>query len=92
MTYTEEEKKILESVMKYAKEHGYLLNPDDKKLENVIKGIARNKLRFGEQYCPCRIRSGDKEKDRLIVCPCIFHEEEIKDLGSCHCNLYFKKE
>jgi len=92
MAYSEEEQEILESVMEYAKKHGYLLNPEDKKLENVIKGLARNKQRFGEQYCPCRIRSGDTEKDKQIVCPCIFHENEIKDQGSCHCNLYFRKD
>jgi ferredoxin-thioredoxin reductase catalytic chain len=92
MAYTKEEKEILDSVAEYAKKHGYLLNPEDKKLQNVIKGLAKNMQRFGKQYCPCRIRSGDTEKDKQIVCPCIFHEKEIEDQGSCHCNLYFQKE
>ena len=89
MVYTDDEKEILDSITAYAKKHGFRLNPEDKKLENVIKGLARNKLRFGEQYCPCRIRSGDVEKDKKIICPCVYHEDEIKEQGSCHCNLYF---
>jgi ferredoxin-thioredoxin reductase catalytic chain len=92
MAYTEEEKEILDSVAEYAKKHGYQLNSEDKKLENVIKGLARNMHRFGDKYCPCRIRSGDEEKDKQIVCPCKFHEQEIEEQGSCHCNLFFKKE
>ena len=92
MAYTKEEQEILDSVGEYAKKHGYLLNPEDKKLQNVIKGLARNMEKFGKQYCPCRIRSGDTEKDKEIVCPCKFHGKEIEEQGSCHCNLYFKKE
>ncbi len=92
MAYTKEEQEILDSVAEYAKKHGYFLNPEDKKLQNVIKGLARNMQKFGKQYCPCRIRSGDTEKDKEIVCPCKFHGKEIEEEGSCHCNLYFKKE
>jgi len=43
----------------YAKEKGYILNPDERKLETVLRGLARNKERFGAAYCPCRLRSGD---------------------------------
>ncbi|KLK88156.1 ferredoxin thioredoxin reductase [Methanoculleus sediminis] len=75
----------------YAKEKGYILNVDEKQLEAVLRGLARNKERFGEAYCPCRLRSGDPEKDRIIVCPCIYHEEEIGEQGTCHCRLFFKK-
>ena len=45
--------------------------------------------KHGERYCPCRIRSGDTEKDRLIICPCAYHEDEIENEGHCHCNLFF---
>jgi len=75
----------------YAKEKGFVLNVDEKQLNTVLRGLARNKERFGEAYCPCRLRSGDPEKDRAIVCPCIYHEEEIEEQGLCHCRLFFKK-
>jgi ferredoxin-thioredoxin reductase catalytic chain len=87
-----DEKEILDWAAAYAKKHRYRLNPEKKRLEGVIKGLAKNKQRFGERYCPCRIRSGDAEKDKNIVCPCIYHEKEIKDDGSCHCNLFFSEE
>ena len=42
--------------------------------------------------CPCRIRSGDKEKDKAIICPCIYHRDEIAKDGHCHCQLYYRKD
>ena len=75
-----------------AKEKGYILNVDERQLEAVLRGLARNQERFGAAYCPCRLRSGDPEKDRIIVCPCIYHEEEIEEEGACHCRLFFKKK
>ncbi|MDK2916192.1 MAG: ferredoxin-thioredoxin reductase catalytic chain, partial [Euryarchaeota archaeon] len=38
-----------------------------------------------------RLRSDDPEKDRIIICPCIYHEKEIEEQGTCHCRLFFKK-
>jgi len=80
---------ILSWVRKYAEEKGLVLNTDDRQLTAVIRGLVRNRLRHGERYCPCRIRSGDPEKDRLIICPCAYHEDEIEGEGHCHCNLFF---
>jgi ferredoxin-thioredoxin reductase catalytic subunit len=89
MTEEGSEKAILAWAEKYARDHGWILNPDQKKLDIVIRGLARNKKKFGEQYCPCRLRSGDKEKDALIICPCVYHRDEVEGEGSCHCSLYF---
>jgi len=58
----EEEEEILEWAKQYAAKHHVMLNKDEKKLELVIRGLARNKRKFGEAYCPCRLRTGDKEK------------------------------
>ena len=57
----------------------------------VIRGLVRNKEKFGRPYCPCRLRSGDEERDRAIECPCIYHKDEIAKEGHCHCLLYYKK-
>lgn len=67
---------------------GYRLNPDERQLGAVIKGLVRARERFGEQYCPCRIRSGDSAKDATIVCPCVYRDEEVAADGRCHCNLF----
>lgn len=90
----EDEQKRLEDEIfawakEYAEEHGWSLNYIDKQLKAVIRGLARNYSRHGERYCPCRIRSGDPDSDREIICPCIYHDEEIATQGHCHCNLFF---
>jgi len=91
--YLEQEKlegEILAWAKEYAAKHSYVLNPDEKKLRVVIKGLARNLTKHGARYCPCRVRTGEQEKDRLIICPCIYHEKEIEQEGMCHCNLFFR--
>jgi ferredoxin-thioredoxin reductase catalytic chain len=85
-----EEADMLAWAKDYAQKHGLALNKDEKQLSTVIRGLVRNKTKFGQPYCPCRLRSGDKEKDRAIECPCVYHKDEIADQGSCHCRLYFK--
>jgi ferredoxin-thioredoxin reductase catalytic subunit len=84
-------REILSWVKQYARKKGYALNTDDRQFNAVLRGLVRNKLKHGEKYCPCRIRSGEPEKDRLIICPCAHHEKEIEAEGHCHCNLFFKK-
>ena len=89
---TSDEDTIRAWAEEYAKKNGWVLNPDKKILDTVIRGLVRNRKKFGEQYCPCRLRSGDDEKDRAIICPCIYHRDEIAKDGHCHCQLYFRKD
>jgi ferredoxin-thioredoxin reductase catalytic chain len=53
--YTE----ILSWVKVYAEKEGLALNTDERQLNAVIRGLVRNRLKHGEKYCPCRIRSGN---------------------------------
>ncbi len=91
-----EEEAIQKSIRKWAEEYaaskGWHLNENDKQLDAVLKGLARNTVRLGEQYCPCRMRFGDEEKDKEIICPCIFHEDELENDGNCHCRLFFREQ
>ena len=89
---TAEEKEIRAWAEEYARKNGWILNPDAKVLVTVIRDLARNRKKFGERYCPCRIRSGDPEKDKALVCPCVYHQEEVEKEGHCHCNLFFWKD
>jgi len=90
---TEEEiQKEREIAEKYAKENGYKLNPNEKILVGVLRGLVANKKMHGERYCPCRRVTGDKEADKKIICPCIYHKEEIERDGRCHCMLFFRKD
>lgn len=85
------EKDLLESAKKYAEEKELKLNPNEKTLNGIIKALMRNKEFKGKPYCPCRIVTGDKEKDKDIICPCVFSRGEIEIQEHCKCNLFFKK-
>ncbi len=75
---------------KYAENNGYKVNPEKEIYDIVIDGLAINKEKYGKQYCPCRIVTGDEEQDKKIICPCIYHKDEIEKDSMCHCALFFK--
>jgi len=77
--------------LRYAEKAGYKLNPDKNIVDKIEEGLLRNLSVHGEVYCPCRVIFGDKEKDKLIICPCAYHKDEIKQMGHCHCTLFVKK-
>jgi hypothetical protein len=37
----------------YARSQGWKINPKEKDLDIILKGLVRNTLRFGVRYCPC---------------------------------------
>lgn len=82
--------KLIKAYEEYAESKGFKLNPNRKVVEGVIGGLMARKDSFGEQYCPCRRITGDKEEDKKIICPCIYHEDEIEKDGHCFCNLFVK--
>jgi ferredoxin-thioredoxin reductase catalytic chain len=59
-------------------------------IEALVRGLLMNEKGYGKRYCPCRRVTGDAEEDMKKVCPCIWHEDEIKRLGHCHCGLFVK--
>jgi ferredoxin-thioredoxin reductase catalytic chain len=75
---------------KYAESQGFRLNPDDRIVEGLCKGMLANEKKHGARYCPCRIVTGNKVEDKKIICPCVYHKDEIAKDGHCHCNLFVK--
>ena len=73
---------------KYAESQGIRLNRDTAFVMDILKGLLTNEARYGYRSCPCRLAWGDREKDRDIVCPCIYRDPDIKEFGSCFCGLY----
>ena len=73
-----------------AKENGFRLNPDQKVVEKLIKGLLANEKKHGERYCPCRRIVGNKDEDSSKICPCKWHKEEIKRDGHCFCGLFLE--
>ena len=57
-------------------------------LDDLLKGLAENEERYGYPSCPCRMASGDIEKDRDIICPCDYRDPDIEEYGQCYCALY----
>ncbi len=88
----EQAQKIKDWAKRYAEKKGIQLNPDEKRVDEVVKGLAIRQKKFGRRYCPCRIITGNADEDRKIICPCVYQEEELKKLGTCHCKLFSAKE
>jgi len=86
------EPQLLDVCVRYADRAGFRLNPDKEIVDTVIKGLLENEKKHGFRYCPCRMVTGDKQKDLAIICPCKYHKDEIREQGYCHCMLYFSKE
>lgn len=67
---------------------GYFFNRDRETVFDLLKGLLVNKERYGYLSCPCRLATGDYEKDRDIICPCVYRVPDVKEYGSCYCGLY----
>jgi ferredoxin-thioredoxin reductase catalytic chain len=67
---------------------GYYFNRDRTRVSDLLAGLLINRDRYGYMCCPCRLASGDRNKDRDIICPCIYREADVREYGSCYCNLY----
>jgi ferredoxin-thioredoxin reductase catalytic subunit len=88
----EEKARIYDYARAYAASKGFDINPDAKIVDAVVEGLARNKIKRGARYCPCRPLSGNPDEDKLKICPCKWHKDEIEKDGYCHCVLFFKKK
>jgi ferredoxin-thioredoxin reductase catalytic subunit len=71
---------------------GYFFNKEKEMVMQLLEGLLINKERYGYMSCPCRLASGDREKDKDIMCPCVYREPDVKEYGSCYCGLYVSKE
>ncbi len=87
-----EVEKLYETLRKIQEPKGYYFNRDKGKVFELLEGLLTNKERYGYMSCPCRLASGDREKDKDIICPCVYRDEDIRQYGSCYCNLYVSKE
>ncbi|MCW7754633.1 ferredoxin:thioredoxin reductase [Desulfobotulus sp. H1] len=67
---------------------GYFFSRDRMKVMELLEALLVNKDRYGYMACPCRLASGDREKDSDILCPCVYREPDVAEFGSCYCNLY----
>lgn len=71
---------------------GYFFNKDKERVFELLEALITNRERYGYMACPCRLASDDREHDKDIYCPCVYREPDVKEYGSCYCNLYVSKE
>jgi len=83
---------LYETLKKIQEPKGYFFNKDKGKTFELLTGLLINKERYGYMSCPCRLASGNYEKDRDIICPCVYRVPDVKEFGSCYCNLYVSTE
>ena len=88
----EEVDALYERLDREAEAAGYHLNPDVAFTKDLVRGILVNEKRYGYWACPCRLASGEKEKDLDIICPCDYRDPDLLDWGACYCALYVSEE
>lgn len=71
---------------------GYYLNPEVNFTKELVEGLLINEERYGYLACPCRLATGNKEKDLDIICPCDYRDADLNDFGTCYCGLYVSEE
>jgi len=83
----------LYDMLKKAQEpKGFFFNKDKDWVLSILGDLLINKDRYGYMACPCRLASGTRGKDVDIICPCQYRPEDVKEYGSCYCNLYVSPE
>ena len=83
---------LYEMLRKIQEPKGYYFNGDKELVLNLLDGLLINKERYGYMSCPCRLADNDREKDKDIICPCVYREPDVDKFGSCYCNLYVSKK
>ena len=77
---------------KEANKTGYYLNPDVDYCEMLLENIKVNEDRYGYAACPCRLASGEREKDLDLICPCDYRDKDLNEYGFCFCGLYVTRD
>ncbi|MGA2331175.1 MAG: ferredoxin-thioredoxin reductase catalytic domain-containing protein [Syntrophales bacterium] len=87
-----EAEQLYEMLRKMQEPKGYFFSRDRDWVLDILKGLLTNRERYGYMSCPCRLASWDREKDKDIICPCVYRAADVEEYGSCYCNLYVSKE
>ena len=85
-----EENLLIQEYQEYAKKNGFFLNPNRKVVEGIVKSLLEREKKFGGRFCPCRRITENNEEDKKIICPCVYHLQELEKEGKCLCGLFVK--
>jgi ferredoxin-thioredoxin reductase catalytic chain len=84
--------KLYQTLKEIQEKQGYFFNQDQALVTDLLNGLITNKERYGYMCCPCRLASGERERDKDILCPCVYRIPDVQEYGSCYCNLYVSRE
>ena len=84
--------KLYDLLRDIQEQKGYYFNKDRERVFDLLAALLVNKERYGYMSCPCRLATGDKDRDADIICPCVYRAQDVEEYGSCYCNLYVSKE
>lgn len=82
---------LYDMLIKTQEPKGYFFNRDKDLVFELLRGLLANKDRYGHMSCPCRLASGDYNKDADIICPCAYRAQDVGEFGSCYCGLYVSR-
>lgn len=82
---------LYETLRKLQEPKGFYFNDDKEMALALMNSLLENKQTYGYMSCPCRLASGEYEKDKDIICPCVYREPDVRDYGACFCWLYVSK-
>jgi ferredoxin-thioredoxin reductase catalytic subunit len=82
---------LYEGLKKVQEPKGYYFNKDKERVFELLEALRVNRERYGYMSCPCRLASGEREKDKDIICPCVYRVRDVEEYGSCYCNLYVSR-
>lgn len=89
---TAEVDSLVQRLRKTAEKTGYNLNPDTEFTSFLVRSLIINANRYGYWACPCRLASGDRQKDRDIICPCSYRDPDLSEYDQCYCALYVSQD
>lgn len=84
----DEIKNTMERLQRFSEKKRASLNPDKSIAAKLVSGLLENQNRYGYWACPCRLSTGDKMKDKDIICPCDYWEQDVAEFGACYCGLF----
>lgn len=87
-----EAEKLYEMLKKAQEPKGYFFNKDWERVRELLEALLLNRDRYGYMACPCRLAAGDRKSDEDIICPCVYRTPDVREFGSCYCNLYVSKD
>jgi ferredoxin-thioredoxin reductase catalytic subunit len=79
---------LYQALKKSQEAKGIYFNKDKDLVFELLGALLLNKDRYGYMACPCRLACNDREKDKDIICLCVYREPDLKEYGTCFCGLY----